>query len=71
VAAWKRTALLVLSVLLIAGTLALALYAFTSRQGNGNALWLLLIPLLGLSVLGLVVALRGCSTCVGRIFGGI
>jgi hypothetical protein len=70
VAAWKRPALLFLSVLLITGTTILASFASASARDSW-LLWLLFVTILGLSVLGFLVALRGCSNCVARIFGGI
>jgi len=69
VSAWKRPALLILSILFIGGLSALALYADFDR--NTSWILLLLIPLLGLGILGLVTSLRGCLNCVSRLFGGI
>lgn len=69
-AAWKRSALLVLSVLMIAGTFVVAVLAPASMRESW-LLWLLLAVISGLALLGVVVALRGCPNCVGRIFGGI
>lgn len=69
VAAWKRPALLILSILVIAGLLLVALY--TDFLGNATWPWLLFLPSLGLGILGLVTSLRGCMNCVSRIFGGV
>jgi hypothetical protein len=69
VAAWKRPALLFMSFLVIGGTLALG--AFTVAHTSATWQWFLLVPLLGLGVLGVVTALRGCLDCVSRVFGGI
>ena len=69
VAAWKRPALLILSSLVI---LALVLLAILVVAPSGVIWhWFLVIPVLGLAVLGLVVGVCGCTECASRILGGI
>ena len=69
VASWKRPALLGLSLVLLGGCMALVSLPGVHR--NADWFWFLLIPILGLGMLGLVVAVRGCIHGVARIFGGI
>jgi hypothetical protein len=69
VASWKRPALLILSILITGGLLALA--SFVIALPNTTWLWFLVVPVLAFGVLGVVVALRGCLNCVSHIFGGI
>jgi hypothetical protein len=69
VASWKRPALLILSILFMGGLLAVAIFA--KIPAGAVWPWLLLAFLSGLGLLGLVVAVRGCLTCVSRLFGGI
>ncbi len=69
VAAWKRRALLLLSSWLILGLSALAVF-FVAPSG-ASWQWFVVVPMLGLGVLGFVVGLRGCEDCVSRVFGGI
>ena len=69
VAAWKRPTLLALSALVVAGLLALAVFSLATTRATWQ--WFLLVPMLGLGILGLVVALRGCPDCVARISGSI
>ena len=69
VAAWKRPALLFLSGLIVLGLLALSILVVAPSGAVWQ--WFLVIPILGLAVLGLVVGARGCDDCVSRVFGGI
>ena len=69
VAPWKRPALLLMSILVIGGALAFGI--FTITRTNTTWQWAVLVPVLGLGILGMVTAVRGCLNCVSRIFGGI
>jgi hypothetical protein len=69
VANWKRPALLILSIVLMGGLLAVA--RFGAIPAGAVWPWALLALLFGLGVLGVVVAICGCLTCVSRLFGGI
>jgi len=66
-ASWKRPVLVLCALPFFIGIPAL-FWVFLGRQEIG-VLWLLGIPLFLLSVLGLLVALRGCNACVSRLFG--
>lgn len=68
-AAWKRPALLFLAALVILGLLSLAVLVVAPSGATWQ--WFLVVPILGLAVLGLVVGVRGCEECVARVFGGI
>lgn len=69
VASWKRPALLLLSIVFMGGLLAVA--RFAAIPAGVVWPWLLLVLFFGFGLLGLVVATRGCLTCVSRLFGGI
>ena len=66
-ARWKRPVLLVISAGLTASIAAL-LWVCLDRADSGP-LYLLGVPMLALSVLGLFVAIWGCATCVARLLG--
>lgn len=69
VAAWKRPALLLASLLIIGGMIALAVAMAGCGQTSWQ--WFLVVPTFAGGGLGLVVAVRGCADCVARNFGNI
>ncbi len=66
---WKRPTLLVLALL---STVAFAaILALVWRQQGGAVFAALATVLVGLSLLGVAVALRGCEACVARLLGSL
>lgn len=64
---WKRPALFVFSLLGAVGFGILLWHAWTATAG---VLYFILTGLLvALSLLGILVSLRGCNACVARLFG--
>lgn len=67
---WKRTACLILSALLfILPVLLLTQINWVSISANQTPLFLMSGFLLFISLLGIIVALKGCDHCVARLMG--
>jgi hypothetical protein len=68
---WKRPVLLIVSLVMTIGSLALIVFAFTMPIPSGDSPWgaILAVPFVPLGILGLVVSLRGCDVCVAKLFG--
>jgi hypothetical protein len=67
--AWKRPWLFVFSLLLGGGFGAL-LWAFWTKE-DSLAFTGLAALLLAVSLLGLLVSVKGCNACVARLFGSV
>ncbi len=66
---WKRPVLLFLSVLGALGFGSLLWLAWS--KATGLLFVALALLMVGLSLLGVLVALSGCSACVARLFGSV
>jgi hypothetical protein len=68
-APWRRFAVIVLSTLFLIGIGVLA-WQFAGHA-NQWVLWIVGIPVLLFSILGVLVAFWGCNACVMRLYGEV
>ena len=66
---WKRPTLLVLAAAMLAGLVTL--FMLFHAHPNNITLYLFGVPLFLAAVLGVLVAINGCSACVSRLFGDV